>query len=155
MRLTKRTNIAMRVLMYCAVNGDRMVIKSEIAEACNISENHLAQVINRLARSGFLKTHRGRRGGMTLAVPAGGIRVGDVFRATEAEVPITECFADEANTCPLISACRLRGAIAVAVEAFYTALDGVTLSDLTCDNAPLAELMTPVACSRSSVASDV
>jgi Rrf2 family transcriptional regulator, nitric oxide-sensitive transcriptional repressor len=153
MRLTKRTNISMRVLMYCAVNTGRMVVKGEIAEACNISENHLAQVINRLAHLGFLQTQRGRNGGMTLGRPAGSIRVGDVFRATESEVPITECFADEGNTCPLVSACRLRDVIGRAVEAFYAALDEVTLSDLICDNAPLAELMSPVACSRSCVAS--
>lgn len=154
MRLTKRTNIAMRVLMYCAVHADRMVIKSEISDVCNISQNHLAQVIHRLALSGFLKTHRGRNGGMTLGRAASSIRVGDVFRATESEVPITECFADALNTCPLIGACRLRGAIAAAVEAFYGTLDDVTLSDLICDNASLAELLTPVAWSRSCVASD-
>ena len=66
MRLTKRTNISMRVLMYCAVNKGRLVTKAEIAEACNISENHLAQVINRLGQLGFLMTQRGRNGGMTL-----------------------------------------------------------------------------------------
>ena len=46
MRLTKRTNISMRVLMYCAAHEGRLVTKSEIAECCNASENHLAQVIN-------------------------------------------------------------------------------------------------------------
>ena len=70
MRVTKRTNIAMRVLMYCAVNTSRLVTKSEIAERCNASENHLAQVINQLAQLGYLATHRGRRGGIALSRPA-------------------------------------------------------------------------------------
>ena len=146
MRLTKRTNISMRVLMYCAVNKGRLVTKAEIAEACNISENHLAQVINRLGQLGFLMTQRGRNGGMTLGHPADKIRVGDVFRAVESAVPITECFADQANTCPLVDVCRLREAIDQATQAFYTSLDGVTLDELVCDNPGLAELLSPAAC---------
>ena len=88
MRLTKRSNISMRVLMYCGVNNTTLVTKSEIAEACNTSENHLAQVINRLAQLGFLHTQRGRNGGMRLARDMSEISVGDVLRATEATVPI-------------------------------------------------------------------
>lgn len=59
MRLTTRTNLAMRTLMFCAVNPDRTVRKHEIAEACNASENHLAQVVNTLAQRGFVDTQRG------------------------------------------------------------------------------------------------
>ncbi len=66
MRITKRTNIAVRLLMYCAANAERLVTKAEIAECCNISENHLAQVINQLSQLGYLHTQRGRNGGMTL-----------------------------------------------------------------------------------------
>lgn len=53
--------------MYCAANSDRLVTKSEIAERCNISENHLAQVINQLAQLGYLRTQRGRNGGRVWA----------------------------------------------------------------------------------------
>ncbi len=55
MRLTTRTNLAMRTLMFCAVNPGRIVRKHEVAEACGASENHLAQVIHLLARQNFLK----------------------------------------------------------------------------------------------------
>ncbi|MBT9384682.1 Rrf2 family transcriptional regulator [Pseudooceanicola sp. CBS1P-1] len=146
MRLTKRTNISMRVLMYCAVNPGRLVTKSEIAETCNISENHLAQVINKLGQMGFLQTQRGRNGGMMLGRPAGAISVGEVFRATEASVPIAECFAGvDENTCPLRGVCRLRDVIGCATEAFYRALDKVTLEELVAENSGLAEIMVPMA----------
>jgi len=134
MRLTKRTNISMRVLMYCAANEGRLVTKSEIAERCNTSENHLAQVINRLGQLGFLHTQRGRNGGLTLSRDAEAINVGAVFRAVEGPVPVTECFADGDNTCPLVDACLLRPAIAEATEAFYNRLDAVTLDDLVDSN---------------------
>ena len=146
MRITKRTNIAIRVLMFCASNADRLVTKSEIAARCNTSESHLAQVINRLAQLGFLHTQRGRSGGIMLGRAPEKIVIGEVFRELEANVPLAECFADVDNTCPLVDACRLRLAIADAAEAFYHSLDGVTLDALVCDNVPLMELFSPEAC---------
>ncbi len=148
MRITKRTNIAVRLLMYCAAHQDRLVTKSEIAEVCNISENHLAQVINQLGQLGHLSTQRGRNGGMMLARAADQIRIGAVFRDVEGELPIAECFADADNTCPLTSACRLRLALQDAAEVFYASLDEINLDALICDNVPLLKILQPVACAR-------
>lgn len=123
-----------------------MVTKSEISRCCNTSENHLAQVINQLGQLGYLRTQRGRHGGLMLGRPMADIHIGDVFRALEASVPITECFADVDNTCPLIEACRLRIAVADAVEAFYAHLDEITLDALVCGNHRLMEIMQPMVC---------
>ncbi|MGJ8602742.1 MAG: RrF2 family transcriptional regulator [Marivita sp.] len=143
MRVTKRTNIAMRVLMFCAANTGRLVTKAEIAVRCNASENHLAQVINQLAQLGYLRTQRGRNGGLELGRSAKDIRIGDVFRILEAPVPLAECFADVDNTCPLKEACLLRTALTDAVEAFYQSLDPITLEALVCTNADLLDILNP------------
>lgn len=143
MRVTKRTNIAMRVLMFCAANTGRLVTKAEIAKRCNASENHLAQVINQLGQLGFLHTQRGRNGGLELGRPADEIKIGDVFRVLEAPVPLAECFADVDNTCPLKDACRLRTALTEAVEAFYRSLDPITLDELVCSNVDLLDILNP------------
>ena len=149
MRITKRTNIAIRLLMYCAANPDRLVTKAEIASCCNISENHLAQVINQLSQLDFLATQRGRNGGMSLARSANEIRIGDVFRHIEGGLPLAECFADADNTCPLSSACRLKVALADAAAAFYASLDNITLDSLICDNLDLMKLLQPVKCNHA------
>jgi Rrf2 family nitric oxide-sensitive transcriptional repressor len=141
MRLTTRTNLAMRVLMFCAVNPGRIVRKHEIAEACNASENHLAQVVNTLGQLGFVETLRGRAGGMQLARETDAIRVGEVFRAFETGAPFAECFDVEHNTCPLAGCCRLRQALAAALEAFYAALDALTLTELVDGNTQLEHLL--------------
>ena len=146
MRITKRTNIAIRILMFCAANDGRLVTKSEIAVCCNSSENHLAQVINQLGQLGYLHTRRGRNGGITLGRPAVDIQIGAVFRALESSVPLAECFADVDNTCPLVDACRLRLAIADAAEAFYAHLDEITLDALVCGNERLLDIMSPMVC---------
>lgn len=146
MRITKRTNIAVRLLMYCAAHRDRLVTKSEIAKCCNISENHLAQVINQLAQLRYLETQRGRRGGVTLARGAERIRIGDVFRDVEGEPSVIECFADADNSCPFVSACRLKDALSDAVQAFYRSLDNITLDALVCGNGELIGMLQPAAC---------
>ena len=139
MRLTTRTNIAMRALMYCAVNPGRLVHKHDIAEGTGASENHMAQVVHLLGKEGFLHTERGRRGGVKLAQPADRIMVGDVFRRLEAERPFTECAGSvEECACPLMGVCRLGSVLEGAVEAFYGALDHVSLADLVGGNAALA-----------------
>ncbi|MCA0871928.1 Rrf2 family transcriptional regulator [Seohaeicola saemankumensis] len=148
MRITKRTNIAIRLLMYCAANPGRLVTKSEIADCCNVSENHLAQVINQLSQLNFLRTQRGRNGGMSLAIGADQIRIGEVFRHVEGALPLAECFADADNTCPLTKACRLKVALSDAAQAFYASLDEITLDSLLCDNHDLMKLLQPVACVR-------
>lgn len=146
MRVTKRTNIAMRVLMYCAANPGRLVTKAEIANRCNASENHLAQVVHQLGQLGYLSTHRGRKGGLELSRQPSEICIGDVFRALEAPMPVAECFADTDNTCPLTGACRLRPALTAAVEAFFATLDPLFLDQLTCDNAALDRILQPEPC---------
>lgn len=127
--------------MFCAVNDGRIVRKHEIADLCNVSENHLAQVINTLAQKGFLDTQRGRSGGLRLARPMDRIGVGEVLRAFEAGVPFAECFDPEISTCPLSAACRFRHALQTALDAFYAALDPVTLADLVTDNCALEALL--------------
>lgn len=141
MRLTTRTNLALRALMFCAVNDGRVVRKHEMADLCNVSENHLAQVINGLSRKGYVTTLRGRNGGLKLARPQTEINVGRVARDFEGGVPLAECFAAGRNTCPIAKACRLRGALAKAVAAFYQSLDDLTLADLVDCNTSLHDIL--------------
>lgn len=142
MRLTTRTNLAVRVLMACASNEGATLRTQDVAERCNASVNHMFQVVNMLQEHGFIRTIRGRSGGIRLADSMERISVGRVFRVFESGVPFAECFDPGANTCPLVSECRLRGFIARAVEAFYHELDMVTVADLVRGNCGLQGLLT-------------
>lgn len=141
MRLTTKTNLAMRVLMACAVNRGRVLRKHDLATSINASEAHLSVIINQLSRLGFITTLRGRNGGLSLRLAPEDISVGKVFRLFEGGLPLAECFDRAANTCPLSSCCRLNTSIARALEAFFRELDGVTLADLVKENAGLARLL--------------
>lgn len=141
MRLTIRTSLAMRTLMFCAVNAGKIVRKHEVAEACGASENHLAQVIHLLARKGHLRTIRGRAGGLMLARDASQTSVGQIFRDFEGVLPFTECSEGETGSCPLSGVCQLKCVLSEALEAFYARLDRVTLDDLVAGNHGLGQLL--------------
>lgn len=141
MRLTIRTHLAMRTLMYCAANPGRILRKHDIATACNASENHLAQVIHLMARKGYLRTIRGRSGGLMLGRAADQISLGEVFRSIEGTTPFTDC-APKAGPCPLAGACRLTCVLSQALDAFYAHLDRFSLADLVLGNTDLQALMT-------------
>lgn len=141
MRLTTKTNLAARVLMFCAVHKDEIVRSSDIAVACNASGNHLAQVVHQLHRHGYVSTQRGRSGGLKLGRDMSEISIGHLFRIFESNVPFAECFAATTNTCPLSGSCRLRQYIERALEAFYNELDAVTLADLVEGNCGLESIL--------------
>ena len=141
MRLTVRTSLAMRTLMFCAVNRTRIVRRQEVAEACGASENHLAQVIHMLAQKKFLHTIRGRCGGLTLGRPAAQITLGQVFREFERVLPFSECAQADGGECPLRGSCRLTCILTEALDAFYARLDRVTVADLVDGNTGLENLL--------------
>src|SRR5437016_1820770 len=119
MMLTRFSDYALRVLMYAAVHAGKPVSVSEIAQKHQLSRNHLAKVVNHLVRSGHLKARRGRRGGVWLGREPRTIRLGTLVRHTENDSPLVECFSASSNHCRLTLACRLKGALAQALNAFY------------------------------------
>lgn len=129
MRLTNFSDYAMRVLMYAAAQGDRLITIEEAATAYGISRAHLMKVVNQLTRKGFLKSVRGRSGGLMLARRPQDIRLGDVVRATEPDFALVECF-EAGNRCVICGRCRLRGIFSEALNAFVGTLDRYTLADL-------------------------
>lgn len=141
MQLTLRSNHAVRLMMFCAVNAGRVAPVSEIARACNMSEAHLGKIANALANEGFVQTVRGRRGGVRLARDPESVCVGDIIRATEGGQCFVECQEPRTNTCPLVAVCKFRGVIGRAFEAFLAVLDGYTLADLVADPGPMRAAM--------------
>jgi Rrf2 family nitric oxide-sensitive transcriptional repressor len=129
MRLTNFSDYALRVLMYAATQGDRLITIEETAAVYGISRTHLMKVANQLTRAGYLKAVRGRSGGLTLARRPNRIKLGEVLRATEPDFALVECFTAD-NQCIITPRCRLRGALKEALAAFTGTLDRYTLADL-------------------------
>jgi Rrf2 family nitric oxide-sensitive transcriptional repressor len=141
MRLTAFTDYALRVLMYLAARPDTRATIVEIAQAFDIKENHLTKVVHFLGKSGWITTTRGKGGGLQLARPPRQIVIGGVVRQTEGAAMPAECFSESGGNCCISSVCRLAGALQEAVDAFYLALDGYTLHDVTANRDALANML--------------
>lgn len=114
--------------MLSAARDDRLTI-DELAESLAVPRHHLAKVVQRLQHLGLLETVRGRSGGVRIAATARTASVGGLVRELEGGTEVVDCDGDPA--CPLNQGCRLRGALRRAQEAFYVALDPITVGDLT------------------------
>lgn len=115
--------------MYGALKQDFFQL-DEVTAAYRISRHHLAKVVHKLARQGYLETRRGRGGGIRLAMRPEDVRIGALVRSSECHPPMVECFDRVHNTCRIDGACRLKGALAEALNAFYASLDRYSLHDL-------------------------
>jgi Rrf2 family nitric oxide-sensitive transcriptional repressor len=144
-QLTYYTDYSLRVLMYLAIAPDRMVNISEIAERYGISRNHLVKVVHNLARGGFIRSYRGKGGGIELARDPAEINIGDVVRYTEGPPKPVECFDAERNRCVIANACGLAEIIAEACANFFATLDRYTLADLVKKRARLNRILSPPA----------
>ncbi len=141
MQLTLYTDYSLRVLIYLGIRPEQQATIGEIAESYNISRNHLVKVVHNLANLGYIKTLRGRGGGMVLALPPEEINVGEVVRRTEPNFNLVECFDKESNTCPISSCCALIMGLKVARKAFLEVLDGFTLADAVANRVELGGLL--------------
>lgn len=66
-----------------ARSGDRPVPVKELSERRGVPEQYLEQLFSTLRRDGLLDSHRGSKGGYTLARPAEEIKVLEVVQALD------------------------------------------------------------------------
>lgn len=130
MRLTRQTNYAIRMLMYCAANEGELSRVPEIARAYGVSDLFLFKILQPLVQNGLIETVRGRNGGVRLGRAAAEISLFDVVRVTEENFAMAECFENDATDCPLVDSCALNSALREALNAFFAVLMKYSISDM-------------------------
>lgn len=134
MHITRYTDYSLRVLMYLAVNQERLSTINEIAQSYEISKNHLMKIVQQLNVKGYLLAIRGKNGGIKLNRLPNDINIGELVREIEDKNKLVECFGDN-NQCLITPSCQLKGIFAQAQERFFEVLDTYTLQDLVGVNA--------------------
>ncbi|MCT7654964.1 Rrf2 family transcriptional regulator [Oceanimonas sp. NS1] len=128
MKLTTYTDFGLRALMYLAtLPRGELTSVARVSALYDVSRNHMVKVINQLAREGYVEALRGKNGGIRLARAPRDINAGKVIRLLEHNLRGIDCGSP---ACPLVPACRLRDALAEAMEAFLQVMEGYTLADL-------------------------
>lgn len=148
MRLSLQTDYALRTLIYLAGRQRRAKV-DEVAGFYRISANHVAKVVNQLARLGYLRSIRGIGGGLELGRAADAIRIGDVIRAFEGDMHLLDCVGMD-NVCVIQPNCRLKRVLAEAERLQFEYLNSVRLCDVVRPGRDLAEFaLAPVSTSRA------
>jgi len=129
MQLTRHTDYAFRVLIYLSsTDKEGLCTVGEIAEALEVSLNHLTKVVQQLGKAGFIVTLRGKYGGIRLARSEQEISLGAVVRAMEATLDPVNC---SQPLCRLKVSCRLKPILNRAMESFIDTLNEYTLEDIS------------------------
>lgn len=142
MRLTMYTDFSLRVLLYLGIKGnEQLSTVQEISDVYGISKNHLTKVTHELGKMGLIETVRGRGGGIRLHMKPNQINIGEVVRKTEDDFYLVECFNCELNRCVITPACKLKGVLHEALDAYFKVLDRYTLADFVENNEGLAKIL--------------
>lgn len=97
MKLTRGGEYGMLGVLYLAQQQDGEVcILSAIAKAQNTPPQFLAKVFQSLTKAGLVKSHRGVKGGFTLARQASDVSMKDVIEAIEGPICL-----NRDKTCPV------------------------------------------------------
>ncbi|WP_110240443.1 RrF2 family transcriptional regulator [Nocardioides gilvus] len=128
MQLTRYTDLGLRILMRLAAVDDPAATTRTVAAQMAVSYTHAAKVVARLQALGLVETRRGRTGGLQITDAGRHQSVGRLARELEGPDEVIDC---EGLKCPLRKACRLRGLLREAQEAFFVVLDPWTVEELS------------------------
>lgn len=130
MQLTLFTDYSLRTLMYLAMHQDRLCASREISERYGISQNHVVKVVHNLSRLGYIKSVKGKGGGICLSKRPDAINLRELIVELEPDLALVECFDAESNTCKIVAECKLKKVLRDALRAFLEALGECTLADI-------------------------
>jgi FeS assembly SUF system regulator len=129
-RITRQTDYGILLLSHLASRPiDEVHTAKDAARRSSIPLPMASKILKALAKAGLLASHRGVKGGYSLAVAADRISIADVIQALEGPIGITECSYNPGG-CEQESSCPVRTnwqRISVAVR---DALHRIPLSDM-------------------------
>ncbi|MFZ5351669.1 MAG: RrF2 family transcriptional regulator [Bacillota bacterium] len=131
MKISTKGRYGLRAILDLAIysRGEHMPLKN-IAERQSISESYLEQVFAMLKKAGLVSSIKGSQGGYVLAKEAVEITVGDILRAMEGELTVTDK-KHEADSCKnRLEVCITNEVWNKMDLAVNSLIDKITLEDL-------------------------
>lgn len=129
LRMSKLTDYGTIVMTYLARESDRLHAASEIALQIQVAAPTVSKILKTLAREGLVISHRGAKGGYSLARAARDISMVQIIDALEGPVGLTEC-GSSPGVCAQEDSCSVRANWQHINNAVRQALAGVTLAQM-------------------------
>jgi Rrf2 family protein len=145
LKLTKKADYGLIALKHLAVNASQGVASAkEIAECYHIPLPLLAKVLQKLNKSGLLKSEQGTNGGYRLGRDARQISTLDAIRTIDGPIILTHCFTDHGG-CNQSDTCTVREPLRKVHEGILHLLGGISIWDLAQDEIPAQVVCGPAA----------
>ena len=80
--------------MVIVARSDKLTNVVKIADQLNSSRHHVAKVMQRLVKDGYLNSHRGPTGGFTLNKKPEEITLLEIYESIEGKITIGDCPLD-------------------------------------------------------------
>ncbi len=130
LRITRQTDYGILMLSYMAANAtvDPFAAR-DLAAWSGLSLPMVSKILKPLAKAGIVESHRGAKGGYTLARPAERITVGEIVEALEGRIGMTACVSHP-GTCEQEGACPTQVNWERISDAVRGALEHIALSDM-------------------------
>jgi FeS assembly SUF system regulator len=129
LRVGKLTDYGTVVMTAFARQPQRLHSANEIAAELGLALPTVSKVLKALVQHGLLASHRGAKGGYSLAAAPEEISVAQIIAAIEGPIALTEC-SDTAGLCGQEPQCSVRGNWQRINIAVRDALERVTLAEL-------------------------
>ncbi|MEG0376863.1 MAG: Rrf2 family transcriptional regulator [Eubacterium sp.] len=111
--------------------GDGPISIKEIAEKQDFSDSYMEQLFSTLKKAGLIISLRGAKGGYILAREPENISVGEIIRALEGPIELSECVGGrEGYTCRKSAECVTRGLWVEIRDSINNIIDNRSLKDL-------------------------
>jgi Rrf2 family protein len=132
MRLTRRTDYALRVLVFLVESMGRGPVPiGELAARNDVPKRFLEQIMLDLKQAGWVTSRAGVRGGYELAKPPDQITMGQVVRYFDGVLAPIGCVSvTRYEPCPQEGTCRFRRVLLEVRNLTAKLLDGTTLADV-------------------------
>lgn len=130
LKLTKKADYGLMALKYLAEHPETPAFSAkDLADAYGIPAQLLAKILQRLTKTGLLRSHAGMNGGYALARDARLISAFEVIRAIDGPLFITSCFKG-AKSCELTPSCTIKEPLARVNETISGVLRSISIQDL-------------------------
>lgn len=126
--ISEAASLAFHSMGLLAKHPSEHLTTKRIARETGASHAHLSKVLQRLAKSGLVKSTPGPRGGFTLAKPADQITLLDVYEAIEGPIEMPSCYLGKKDC--LLGSCLFNGFVSSTTAQFRDYLAGKRLTDL-------------------------
>ena len=139
-RMTKSADYGIVLMTQMASQADRQFSAVELSNETQLPHPTVAKVLKILARGGLLKSHRGAKGGYTLAKGPEEISVVEIITALDGPIAITECVDNTPGECGQESICAVKGNWNRINQAIRQALASITLAEMSSTSPELVRL---------------